>query len=154
MAGQPAWIAGGLILTEFNLANFYPRPPNHQIKNPAKFSCYTASCIKVTLFPGCRRNGMATSMSSYRCNNCNVSLILISCENGAFLLMEATGCSWKQLVVAGSTDEVKQKSFEQKSLRSASTCTLVRPINRYCRNGPWLQRFNARVYCCHSIGTV
>ena len=77
------------------------------------------SIAPLASFPGRRRNGLATSVSSncirmLRHGNCNISFQQSSArdtynfssrENGAFLLLFAVG----------STTKVKQKSFEQRS---------------------------------------
>ena len=95
-------------------------------------------------FPGRRRNGLATSASSncirmLRPGNCNISLQQTSardtyncssCENGAFLLVEATVCCrfyyWSEI------------RFKQRSSCKAPT------LARYVRSlWAWLRRFNA-----------
>ena len=104
--------------------------------------------LPLASFPGRRRNGLATSASSncirlLRHGNCTISLRqtsardtynFSSCENGAFLLVEATVCCpfyyWSEIKV------VRTKIVVQ----SAYTSAIERSIEM---EWAWLRRFNA-----------
>jgi len=124
----------------------------HYWKNLA--TCWLAS------FPGRRRtrNGLATSASSnciwmLRHGNCNILLQqtsardtynFSSCENGAFLLMEATVCCpfyyWSEISV------VQTKIVLKSAYTSAIERLLLKWNGRDCDGS---MHYAIGLYCCH-----
>ena len=115
---------------------------------------------RLASFPGHRRNGLATSASSncirmLRHGNCNISLSLqhtsardtynfSSCENGAFLLIEATVCCpfyyWSEIEV------VRVKIVMQSAYTSGIERSLLKWNGRDCDGS---MHYAIEFYCCH-----
>ena len=116
------------------------------------------TCCNLASFPGRRRNGLATTTNANcirmeRHGNCNISFEqsiardtynFSSCENGAFLLMEATACCpfyyWSEIEV------VLTKIIAQSAYTSVIERSLLKWNGRDC-NG-WMH-YAIGFYCCH-----
>jgi len=119
----------------------------------SRCSDHVICCVRVALwsqtrsamasFPGYRRSGLGTSNCIQTVMSWQLQYVIQTVNTGLVhvipMIFPAVrtwlSWSWKQLFAAGSTIEVKQKSFKQKSLStlSWSNCT-------------WQQRFNAKMW--------
>jgi len=116
------------------------------------------ACVPVASFPGHRRNSLATSTSSncirMWCHcNCNISFQqssvrdtynFSSCENGAFLLVEATVCCrfyyWSEIEV------VQTKIIVQSAYTSTIERSLLKWNGHDCDGS---MHYAVGFYCCH-----
>ena len=136
--------------------------------NVFQFVCFCA-CYHYWLLPSCqrncslvprpyRRNGLATSASSncirmWRHGNCKISLQqtsardtynISSCENGAFLLVEATVCC--PFYYRSEIEVVQTKIVMQSTYTSAIERSLLKWNGRDCDGS---MHYAIGFYCCH-----